>query len=254
MILLRLSDAFRKQDWFTVAVETLIVVLGVFLGLQVNNWNTENTARINERQLLSQLQSDVEAAVTLKTQWLAEIQAHRKWLIEAVDVIQNKPDKLTINDAQCRAMWSSHLLFYPVAPLGSLDEMLAKSSLYTSRGRALRPALLKYRDQHTVIMQLNTTLSGLANLGDNYSHAFPRRLSNVPELDVSAKEIANEQVARLTDATFNTACILDTIRADQSIQNKLLSNLARTDGVVQRVRIELTTLEKIKADLMQAEL
>ncbi|MFT7313985.1 MAG: hypothetical protein ACI9J5_002126, partial [Paraglaciecola sp.] len=65
---------------------------------------------------------------------------------------------------------------------------------------------------------------------------------------------ANEQVARLTDATFNTACILDTIRADQSIQNKLLSNLARTDGAVQRVRIELTTLEKIKADLMQTEL
>jgi hypothetical protein len=39
MILRRLSDAFRKQDWFTVAVEILIVVLGVFLGLQVNNWN-----------------------------------------------------------------------------------------------------------------------------------------------------------------------------------------------------------------------
>ena len=39
MILRRLSDAFRKQDWFTVAVEILIVLLGVFLGLQVNNWN-----------------------------------------------------------------------------------------------------------------------------------------------------------------------------------------------------------------------
>ncbi|MFT5774992.1 MAG: hypothetical protein ACI9NG_000943 [Hyphomonas sp.] len=29
----------RKQDWFTVAVETLIVVFGVFIGLQVGNWN-----------------------------------------------------------------------------------------------------------------------------------------------------------------------------------------------------------------------
>jgi hypothetical protein len=40
MILQRISDAFRRQDWFTVTVETLIVVLGVFLGLQINNWNT----------------------------------------------------------------------------------------------------------------------------------------------------------------------------------------------------------------------
>ncbi|MFT5609355.1 MAG: uncharacterized membrane protein YfbV (UPF0208 family), partial [Parvicella sp.] len=111
MILRRLSNAVRQQDWFTVVVEILIVVMGVFIGLQVNNWNIENTARVNERQLLSQLQSDVEAAVSLKTVWFAEIQAHRKLLIEAVDVIQNKPDKQTISDAQCRAMWSSHLLF-----------------------------------------------------------------------------------------------------------------------------------------------
>ena len=39
MILRRLTDAFRKQDWFTVFVETLIVVLGVFLGIQLGNWN-----------------------------------------------------------------------------------------------------------------------------------------------------------------------------------------------------------------------
>jgi hypothetical protein len=39
MILRRLIDACRKQDWLTVVIETLIVVLGVFLGLQVNNWN-----------------------------------------------------------------------------------------------------------------------------------------------------------------------------------------------------------------------
>ena len=41
MILRRITDAFRKQDWFTVAVETLIVVFGVFIGLQVNNWNED---------------------------------------------------------------------------------------------------------------------------------------------------------------------------------------------------------------------
>jgi hypothetical protein len=178
MILRRLTKHINEQNWFAVALDFGIVVFGVFIGLQVNNWNTENTARVNERQLLSQLHSDVEAAVSLKIEWFAEIRAHRKLLIEAVDVIQNKPEKQTISD-----------------------------------GQALRPALLKYRDQHTVIVQLNTTLSGLANLGDNYSHAFPRRLTDVPELDVLEKELANEQVARLTDATFNTACILDTMRA-----------------------------------------
>lgn len=37
MILRRLADAIRRQVWFTVLVETGIVVMGVFLGLQVSN-------------------------------------------------------------------------------------------------------------------------------------------------------------------------------------------------------------------------
>ena len=41
MILRRLTNALRKQDWFTVVIETLIVVFGVFIGLQVNNWNED---------------------------------------------------------------------------------------------------------------------------------------------------------------------------------------------------------------------
>jgi len=45
MILRRLAAAFRQQDWFTVALEIMIVVLGVFIGIQVANWND---ARIDE--------------------------------------------------------------------------------------------------------------------------------------------------------------------------------------------------------------
>jgi len=40
VILRRLADVIRRQDWFTVAVETLIVVLGVFVGLQVNDMSS----------------------------------------------------------------------------------------------------------------------------------------------------------------------------------------------------------------------
>ena len=46
MILQRLATAIRKQDWFTVIIETLIVVFGVFIGLQVNNWNEARKDRL----------------------------------------------------------------------------------------------------------------------------------------------------------------------------------------------------------------
>lgn len=63
MILRRISDAFRKQDWFTVGVETLIVVLGVFLGLQVNNWNGVRSDRARETVYLASLAEDLRSDI-----------------------------------------------------------------------------------------------------------------------------------------------------------------------------------------------
>ena len=38
LIMARLADAVRRQDWFTVLVEIAIVVLGVVIGFQVTAW------------------------------------------------------------------------------------------------------------------------------------------------------------------------------------------------------------------------
>lgn len=64
MILRRIADAVRKHDWFTVAVETLIVVLGVFIGLQVNNWNEARGERAREKIHLASLVQDIQNDIT----------------------------------------------------------------------------------------------------------------------------------------------------------------------------------------------
>ena len=71
MILRRLTDAIRKQDWFTVVVETLIVVFGVFIGLQVNNWNAARVAGSDAADLLSRLRIEAEETRAEITVYLA---------------------------------------------------------------------------------------------------------------------------------------------------------------------------------------
>ena len=39
LILRRLSEAIVKQNWTTVTVEVLVVIVGIFIGLQVDDWN-----------------------------------------------------------------------------------------------------------------------------------------------------------------------------------------------------------------------
>ncbi|GJL91353.1 hypothetical protein [Hyphococcus sp.] len=75
MILRRITQAFRKQDWFTVLVETMIVVMGVFLGLQVNNWNEARVDRERGRdytvRLVADLEQDLAAARTMTSYYAA---------------------------------------------------------------------------------------------------------------------------------------------------------------------------------------
>jgi hypothetical protein len=77
MILQRLATSIRKQDWFTVLIETLIVVLGVFLGLQVNNWNQARDDRQTEKIMLVRLASDFEQIVETQAQYLARVESAR---------------------------------------------------------------------------------------------------------------------------------------------------------------------------------
>lgn len=45
MILRRIREHVKGHNWFAVGIDLVIVVLGVFLGTQVSNWNTERLQR-----------------------------------------------------------------------------------------------------------------------------------------------------------------------------------------------------------------
>jgi len=61
LILRRLAQSIRKQDWFAVAIEFVIVVVGIFVGLQVSEWNEQRQLREREAYVISQLALDIRA-------------------------------------------------------------------------------------------------------------------------------------------------------------------------------------------------
>lgn len=63
MLLRRLAQALRRQDGSTVFLEILIVVLGVFPGLQANHWNEGQNDRRLERQYLERLYQDAVLSI-----------------------------------------------------------------------------------------------------------------------------------------------------------------------------------------------
>lgn len=59
MIINRFSRAIIEQNWFTVFLEIFVVVIGIFLGLQVDDWNENRKNRQQERVYLAKLSNDL---------------------------------------------------------------------------------------------------------------------------------------------------------------------------------------------------
>lgn len=55
MILNRIGTAIRNQDWFVVFIELMIVVVGIYIGLQVDDWQKARQDRADEGRFLEAL-------------------------------------------------------------------------------------------------------------------------------------------------------------------------------------------------------
>lgn len=56
MIMRRVSAGLRRQDWMAIAIELLIVILGVFAGTWVANWNQAESEKRHTKRMLEQLE------------------------------------------------------------------------------------------------------------------------------------------------------------------------------------------------------
>lgn len=59
MIPHRIAEHVKAHNWFAVAIDFVIVVLGVFVGIQVSNWNAARVENAQEKLMLSQLRDEI---------------------------------------------------------------------------------------------------------------------------------------------------------------------------------------------------
>jgi len=88
MILKRLRAEAASQNWFGVAVDLAILILGVFLGIQVNNWNQARLDRAEGREYRDRLFFDLESDqrdVAFRIQYYGQVLTHAQAALSALD-------------------------------------------------------------------------------------------------------------------------------------------------------------------------
>lgn len=105
----RIRTHAAKQDWFAVAIDLAIVVIGVFLGIQASNWNQDRQDRAEARQLRSQIIDNLkanEADLTARSKYYGQVQKHAIAALESLDGTHQADDEtFVVNAYQASQIW-----------------------------------------------------------------------------------------------------------------------------------------------------
>jgi hypothetical protein len=140
----RIGAHLKEQNWTAVALDFIIVVLGVFVGLQVNNWNEARHDAMRGDDYLQRIHSDLSADVGALDRRLAFWGDVVDYGAAALDFAEN--GKLKNGSA-----WETLLAFYQASQIwpfttsdGTYRELIAAGDLGLVSDSELRDSLADY--------------------------------------------------------------------------------------------------------------
>jgi hypothetical protein len=91
MIFKRAVAKLRAHDWTAITIELAIVIMGVFIGIQVANWNQERLERRETRMLLMQIVPELESQIAFFDSVKVYFSTTRRYASQAFAGWENDP-------------------------------------------------------------------------------------------------------------------------------------------------------------------
>ncbi len=141
MILRRLTEHVRAQNWTAIGIELVIVVLGVFIGIQAQQWQLAWEDRRLERVYLERILSDIALSIetnelnATRLEGLSNGQALVVESLRRCELAENKQDAFADGVSDIAKVGPS------VFVLSTMDEMLSAGHFSLIRNPDMRDAL-----------------------------------------------------------------------------------------------------------------
>ena len=254
MILARLSEQLRSQNWAAVIIELLVVILGVYIGFQITAWDEEREIASQKGMYLERLREDllhdaseIDLVVRVNTRAMEDIR-----YLEAVigNPIEAASDPNRIMGATGFPGGVRQLRLRR----DSYDELVANGKLGVLSNRELEDVIIEFysdreeRDQFNVLgiekaIQFQELVSGLLGI-DQLLAAYPFKNENIniniefPNISLTPEEAINiaESMAARKDLV-NTLPGL--YMSKLGILREALIYQQRVEELIERIDIEI---------------
>lgn len=145
MIVKRFTGALRRQDWTAVAIEFLLVVLGILIAFQINEWSTDRQARSEREAASVRLLEEAEQNVAYIRLGLGLQTDSIEKLSYALGEVQAGRWR-TADQQRMVIGLQSVTAALPLAPPSAVYDDLIASGIFGKFGNVrLRSAIAKYR-------------------------------------------------------------------------------------------------------------
>ena len=241
MVLRRVVEHAKTQNWFAVTLDFLIVVVGVFLGIEVANWNQARQDRQEERRYYGQLLVDLRA--DLETFSRAENLADR--YDEAAQlVIDRLGGKVPPHVSPGRMAISIHragYIYIPYTSRGTYNELVSTGNLRLLRNSQLKSEIAGYYGTFDRVRQWD----GL--LRDQQSNYWAETAGVLPRPVLRAAVRGTEPTISPSD----DRAIWRAARSHPRLSSMLIGMAAHQERVRRDSEIQAANATKLIADIEQ---
>ena len=212
MILRRVIRHVRNQEWTAILIDFLIVVVGVYLGIELGNWNDARDAKSEYRGALQRLAVEIDTNLaTLDSVEPAVLQSLRR-VRNAFEALQSctesESNRQAVNTglAEIRGTYGLHLRRTALQELTNSPRLLAQQ---TASDRKRFTDMLFYFD----LMQLDANFSEY--------HPLEGRIQDNPIIRIGpSEEIVQEYFG--VDYSGAIRPLLLAVPIDEACQNNQL--------------------------------
>lgn len=228
MILRRLAKAIQQQNWFTVFIEVLIVVLGVFIGLQVSQWNKERIDRAEEADFLVALHQDIVEMQSISEKTLTLRLTYFNDLEQVAKILFGEVTWRPITTIECNAIGSSHIVAIIPSSLPSLTALRDAGRTGILKDKNLLTNLAKLTQRQEALEYI---VNGVERTTYDLAKMHPDLFRKKP-VKVQLQGKAGQQEYDLL-----TTCDTEGLAKQVSALNGIASNLDGYDGTMRLARI-----------------
>ncbi len=141
MLLRRVIQHVRKQEWTAIWIDLVIVVVGVFIGIQVANWNAERETKQKSAIFTERLKADLRE----------EAWAYEYLILYNKDILANAEKVLAVMDGEAEmtdeqfviSAYRASQYKYNVRQRAAYDEMISTGSIDLITDTTLRKTAIE---------------------------------------------------------------------------------------------------------------